>query len=658
MITPFGTFGAPPDVVAWCALTAAFASYFAWRSSRVVNAATRRPLLCVALLSMTAVLLSCGYVAYYLRGGPRIIDATSYFLEARTFANGSFTFSVPVPSGSFRGRFLLTAPSPERLGVIFPPGYPLILAAGFLAHAPMAIGPLIGGLIVATTFFLARRLFDARTALVAAALSVVSAALRYHTADTMSHGWAALLGATALLAAAAPSPFAPCAAGLSCGWLIATRPVTGAVFALANLWLVTVQASDVRARFGGWLLGIVPGVLLLLLHQRALTGHWFSSPQLAYYALADGPPGCFRYGFGASVGCLGEHGDFVRHNLKNGYGFIAAAGTTLRRLKMHLLDAGNCEPFALAIVGAAFVGWQKSSARLLALVVFGVIAAYVPFYFDGNYPGGGARFYADVLPLEHILLGSVISHWRIERFALPLALTGFATHAVFEHRQLRDREGGRPMFEQRVLEAAGVRRGIVFVDTDHGFNLGYAPGVDAEHGILVARLHRDAHDWTLYTLVGKPLAYTYRFSLSGGAKPSLSPYTPTPSSRFEAEAEWPPIAIAGGWVRREYVPCASQGAGVAVEAVRAETSLTMEVTAPRPGLYDIAVGWLGHAPKGAYLTAGSSGDTGLLPTASTGDCGATITAPVPLRQGRQALRFRMPPGPALDFVELGQTPTR
>jgi len=35
--------------------------------------------------------------------------------------------------------------------------------------------------------------------------------------------------------------------------------------------------------------------------------------------------------------------------------------------------------------------------------VLGVMLAYVPFYFDGSYPGGGARLFADVLPLEHVL---------------------------------------------------------------------------------------------------------------------------------------------------------------------------------------------------------------------------------------------------------------
>ena len=39
-----------------------------------------RPSLRLAALCSFAFALSCAYVAFYLRGGPRIIDATSYLL--------------------------------------------------------------------------------------------------------------------------------------------------------------------------------------------------------------------------------------------------------------------------------------------------------------------------------------------------------------------------------------------------------------------------------------------------------------------------------------------------------------------------------------------------------------------------------------------------
>ena len=102
-----GTWGAPPDGPAWGALVAAggalaFALVRGWQGNR-----RGWTFSLVAILAFGAALLSLGYVAFFLRGGPRIVDATSYFLQARALAEGHFAWRVPEPSASFRGRFLL-----------------------------------------------------------------------------------------------------------------------------------------------------------------------------------------------------------------------------------------------------------------------------------------------------------------------------------------------------------------------------------------------------------------------------------------------------------------------------------------------------------------------------------------------------------------------
>ena len=151
MNSPYTTLGLPPDGVAWAALVGAallVPILYGPSRRRLGLDLTSHQLLPV--LSACAVLLSIGYVAYYLRSGPRIIDATSYFLQARAMAKGFFAFPIAVPYGSFGGRFLL-ASEPHRLAVIFPPGYAALLALGFWARAPMLVGPVLGGLIVLVT---------------------------------------------------------------------------------------------------------------------------------------------------------------------------------------------------------------------------------------------------------------------------------------------------------------------------------------------------------------------------------------------------------------------------------------------------------------------------------------------------------------------------
>jgi len=599
-----GPLGPPPDAPAWIATIVAL--LFAWQGRRLFFALFRSPrVVAVGLLSALAFALSAGYVAYYLRGGPRIIDATSYWLQARALAEGHITWAIDEPTASARGRFLLMSgpPGAPRLGVIFPPGYPIVLALGFLLRNPLWVGPLIGALVVIATYALALRISQRENvARLAACLSVVSAALRYHTADTMSHGWAALLFAAVLAFAYAatdaetPTKRLQHAAlfGTALGWLMATRPISG----LALLPVAGFAAFEMgwRPRIVATASALVP-IALFALEQRAVTGAFFVSSQSAYYTVADGPPGCFHYGFGAGIGCLHEHGAYVASVLHDGLGWAAATITTLRRLRLHLIDVANAEPLVLLAIAAPFLaprhrrdGSNMQPRRIASLAAATVllILAYVPFYFDGNYPGGGARFFADALPLEHVLIAVAVAQLA-DRFSgapdlafcrwaaqiCAIALAGFGIHASFEHLQLRDREGGRPFFEPAVLEKAKVDHGLLFTGTDHAFNLASDPGsTDATRAVVVAHEYGDDRDRQVWERLGRPPSYRYVFDGREMSSPALVVWNPPPPTRpfrFEAEAEWPPLSQSGGY----FEPVFAQGTcawGGRLLAVRTTTT--------------------------------------------------------------------------------------
>jgi hypothetical protein len=593
--------------------------------------------LALALAALTAAALSAAYVVVYLRGGPRIIDATSYYLEARALAQGYFAWPLTSPETAVLGRFLVRSADADgaRVAVIFPPGYPLVLALGFLLHAPLAIGPLLAaGLVVATWDLAARVAPPAAPSVLgvpalAALFSVLCAALRYHTADTMSHGLAALCATGALAlglrardaldtrdardardaGALRRAAGLATGAGLALGWLAATRPVSAVGVALALVvGLAPGGAAAVpRARLrllGLVALGVLPGLALLLAHQRAAVGALGLSSQRAYYAVADGPPGCFRYGFGAGIGCLGEHGDFVHARLAHGYGATAALGTTLRRLWPHLADPLNAEPLMLLVVLGAVLAFRPGNARarLLVLAVLVQIVAYAPFYFDGNYPGGGARFFADILPFEHILAALAVvalarrtrSPTRWAALAPALALLGFAARTGAQHAKLRDREGGRPMFDPRVLAAAGVDRGLVFLDTDHGFNLAFDPAAAvrkaaAAQGLEFARYHGDDLDRLLWAARGQPPAFRYRYAFQPDNAPAVASVEPLSFAplgldplAIEAESLWPPREQRAGWAFAEHASgtCASAGRWLALHPVSPDTPASVRVGVP------------------------------------------------------------------------------
>ena len=371
--------------------------------------------------------------------------------------------------------------------------------------------------------------------------------------------------------------------------------------------------------------GALPGLLLLAVYERAATGALGTSAQSLYYAVGDGPPGCFRYGFGEGVGCVGEHGDFVRDNLARGYGAFAAAGTTLRRLKLHLVDAANLEPLALLVPVGVWLGRASGRVRLLAAAIVAQIAAYAPFYFDGNYPGGGARFFADVLPLEHVLLAIVAVGLGRERAGerrspfdraaalVAAALLGFAVRAGFDHAALRDRDGGAPMLDPAIAAAGGVDGRLLFVDTDHGFALGFDPTPQAgKPG--VARFHGDALDRLVWEARGRPPASRYLLEPSPGGGPmraSIVPLElapPAPVASIEAESLWPARRQLDAWALPEHASgtCASGGRWLGVHAASAELDATVVV-----GLPARALGGASIAPRVA-LGAGCRGELRLV----------------------------------------------
>jgi hypothetical protein len=661
-----GEFGLPADVAAWCALAGAalWLVVFAWQRSwdRCVAVCQRHYAVARVILCACAGLGSLAYLAYYLRGGPRIIDAAAYWQQAKVLASGHLTGSLFEPSAATRSRFLYFDPDRAALSVLFPPGYAAFLALGFRLGAPLCIGPVLAALLVWATTAVARRLFQRNdVALLAGLLSVTTVALRYHTADTMSHGLAALLVAMAVYGCLGNRLSDAAIAGSCIGWLLTTRPVTGVA-----VLCVCLCYRLLYARRPAWLvicaLWLVPGCALWFTYQSASTGSMWHATQLAYYAVADGPPGCFRYGFGQGIGCLFEHGDYVAKRLPQGYGLLEAAYVTLLRLRWHCLDVHNFELLSVATVIAASKATKQRDSRLLVVVISCVVLGYLPFYFDASYPGGGARLFVDIIPLEHVLVAGWLATTRWVRWFLPLSLAGFALHGSFEHGKLRDRDGGRPMFEPRVVREAGVDSGLIFVDSDHGFLLGHDPHAkDAKRGLVVLRQHGDANDRIAWQQLGRPRAYRYAFDPTAvHATPGLYPIAPGDLSgleRFEAESAWPVLAVASGWVRPVYPPndCSSKQRGLSLEPIAGKAVARLSLFAERSGSQRLQLGLVART-AGTQRVALTIGQLSYFVQrdAREHQCFTIVIENVALQIGEQSMTVETGPlGVVLDYWAVG-----
>jgi hypothetical protein len=530
-----------------------------------------RPRRFVTVASFAAAFLSLGYIAFYLRGGPRAPEAATYWLEGRAMSHGELSWAAPDPTASFRAMHLLSV-VPSRLAGIFPPAFPLLLAAGFLVCAPMLVGPLVAAALVVSTWLLAHELSDAAgerdpvraeaIARIAVGLSIVSAAMRHGTAEVVPDGAAAMGVAMSLAAAlrarrtATPRMFG--AAGLALGLLISAQPAVSVTVGVA-LALLALDAPF-RGRSLAWMAATsVPGAVLLLAANHAATGHAFASPAAAYLA------------------AIGPHGASL--------GIGARALAIIRRLREHLAEVANFEPLALLAV-VPLVG----AARTRVATLFGVLAAALVattlLVASPGVPGP-----AIAVPIEQALMALAMVRLfpgfaaRAATAAFALAVAGFALHTSNDHERIATGDRGRPGYEPDVAREANVTHGLLYFDDDRGYEVASDPGMPASHAIEAVRMRGDDHDRLLYDELGHPPVHRY---VIGPVSAAVSPWTPPGGNsetwRFEAESDWPPLATTRGWaeVVAPTGSCASDGHSLALHpAGGEEASMMLELPVPR-----------------------------------------------------------------------------
>jgi hypothetical protein len=538
----------------------------------------RRRFLTVA--SFVAAFLSLAYVALYLRGGPRAPEAASYWLQGRALSHGALSWIVPDPAASFRARFLWFA-APDRLAGIFPPGFALLLAPAFLVGAPMLVGPLLAAALVIASWFLAREIAAEAGAgpaqvesvgRMAAGFSIVSAALRYHTADMLPYGAAAAAVAASLAFALRAVRTREArlfgAAGALTGILLATLP-PAAVPTGAVVLLIALRVPTGRRRALVWACAsALPGLWLLLAANHAATGRSFTSTAGLYFAS-------------------------VERGVAPGVGAVLIL--LLQRLRGHLVDVANFEPLALLALVPVLVRERTRAALTAALLAGAYLILCAPLEAlrarADPTPSLGAPLLVGAIAVEHALMAVAV--WRLfpraqgsaVTGAMAIALAGFAVHASYDHMRLAISGYGRPRFEPDVAREANITHGLLFFDEDEGYVLAADPGMTPSHGVLAARLRGDDHDRLLYDSLGHPPAHRYNVSASGA---SVVPWSPSGGGsdmwRFEAEADWPPFRLAGGHaeILDSPNPCASEGKVLALSpGAGREATVTLSLPVPR-----------------------------------------------------------------------------
>jgi hypothetical protein len=501
--------------------------------------------------SFLAAFLSLGYIAFYLGGGPRAPQAASYWLQGRALSHGHLSWPASDPIANFRGRYLFFSTARSQLAGIFPPGFALLLAPAFVVGAPMLVGPLTAAALVGATWLLSHEIAtDAgetavRTetiARLAVGLSIVSAGLRYCTADVVPYGAGATSVAAALAFALrgrrlqAPRLFA--IAGFFVGLLVALQPPAAVATAIIVAGLAFGSASHSLA----WsCASALPGVIFVLIANRASTGSVWTSPAASYFAFVEPP-------------AARQSANFAR-------GLFALLGG-------NSLDIANVEPLAFVGLLPVLRRGRSPGVSWAAALVAGHWIVRGIARSDVGVPTLNAPSLVCIVPVEQVLVAMGLAGLFPRKLpaaavaTMALALAGFAFHASHEHAGIAKSGLGRPAFEPDVARESSIAHGLLFFDDDEGYELASIPDETASHGLLAARFRGDDNDRLLYDSLGHPVVRRYSATRTGA---TVRFWTPpgegSETFRFEAESDWPPIAQSGGIaeVLESPNPCVSNG---------------------------------------------------------------------------------------------------
>lgn len=667
----------------------AIAAWRGWGPVRLLVAIPRRIFVGAAI----AVALASGVWAHVAihQEVPDVPDELGYLHQARTFAQGELAAPSP-PAPEFH-YVSWGVHDRDRWYAVFPPGYPVLLAAGEVAGAGGLVNPLLGAALVMLLFLLAEDLLgrDGAAARVVILLYLGSWFRLMHAGSFMAHPTSALAAVAAVLGLLRGVLWArehrwgwAAAGGASLAFLGATRQLDAVIVAAVLapvLGLALVRARLVAARRLGLAVACaLPIAGAYLAYNGALTGDAWLPPQQHYMQLKERRGDCFRLGFGPGVGeCpitqnthFGKEGFQPKHAWQNGR----------KRLDAWVRWSFGWAPFALlpiaGLAGAAVRGGSAARRRALPGAIFlGTVLGYGLFFYHGVIYG--ARFYYVAWPFVLIAsaaalvdLGALLARVRRPR---ARALAGGALAAavpallvagmIAAWPSVKQHAGRRPRTQDgalvRRLAAYDVEHALVFVDSmTLPATVTIDPVTPAHNRPLVVKDLGDAAN------AGYARLYPDRapMRMKGRTFAPLA-YAPDAPMRHEGGAMYPLDDARGGFGDRGTAPGLGGVALSLGEALRftidrpgARFSVPIWAIAADAGPMTLAIALVRHPNSPAIdVVVDGAVIAAAVPTAAPAWAVAPLELPVDLAPGRHRLEVRIPDGRkgqvlAFDYVEL------
>lgn len=236
----------------------------------------KRPLLTAAiiLLASVAAVTSAWLCQVMLGRMPHVPDEISYLFQARLLATGRLWAAPPPLPDLFSFDHIVLIPG--RWCSIYPPGWPLVLALGWIIHAAWIMNPLLLAASVIGTWKLAAQLYDSRTAWLSALLFACSPFVLLMNAGFMSHpaSLCCAVWGTSLFVRGYREKrvLLSVAAGTLVGFCFLIRPYTAIVLLWPLLLWPLIEGKDFRVllRVAA---GFLPFLLLFLVYNWTLFGN-------------------------------------------------------------------------------------------------------------------------------------------------------------------------------------------------------------------------------------------------------------------------------------------------------------------------------------------------------------------------------------------------
>jgi hypothetical protein len=391
---------------------AALAVLGTWRRL-VLRPGTPRFIALVAALLGALALLACLVV---FSGNPRNVDGFAELFQARIFLAGRLWAPPPPDVASFATLHMIVGPA--RWFSQYPPGQPLVLAAGLALGAWWLLNPLFAAALVVATYRVARWCADEPTARLAAVLLCASPFVVAVAGSEMSHLPAATFG---MLAAAAATSIGgrqssrwAAAAGIALGIMAAFRPLDAVAAAVPVAVIVMMAAA--------------PGRRLTALATVALAGAICTVPALWYNAGTTGSWHQFGYTY-----LWGSQHSLGFHPVPWGIPLtplraLGLTGLDLHQLNLYLYDAPF--PILALIAGGMIAGKRQLDARDAVVVVGALALSALLFFYWHRDVFYGPRFLFGAVPWYVVLVSrSLVVLRRTGRELFPGVTSGLA--AVF-----------------------------------------------------------------------------------------------------------------------------------------------------------------------------------------------------------------------------------